>query len=410
MPSPRSPTCDANLLVPPAPNRPLHNIVRALPMRCPYHVTTADASAEPARRRQSTHGADTSCASVTVRTRCVWQGPSETLQAHLSSECEYADRECPHEGCSERMDRLLIDEHCTTCPFRLVNCPVCEDEVPFHSLEEHERDFCPEKVVPCRYCQAPIKRRLHGTPPKWESGADADECQEGHYAICPKLPQHCPFRSLGCYGCYTRETMFQHFIDANEEHGRILGSHFEDLRAWNNWEMIRIVWEIDRDQLQPGSHGLLRLRSSTVRVAGEDVYVALELRGQNEPAQGFVCVQGPRSYITEVDSIYSFVQIDGGLSVDGASFETADDDIIRLEENLWDTPDKCYRRTFTCHYPGAPREDAGELAPGELPYHLIPKEVTRSDVMTGLRGDPPTIDIRTTFRVRKRNDVVLQVQ
>ena len=140
------------------------------------------------------------------------------------------------------------------------------------------------------------------------------------------------------------------------------------------------------------------------------MFAPLELRGQEDPAKVYVCCKDTgQDYVVQIDSIYSFVQIDGYLSVDGASFETADDETIDLVNNLWDTSDKCYGQDLTCHLEGRPLREGPPydppLAIGELPYELIPHVVTRKDFMTGLRDEPPQLDIRTTCRVRKRNDV-----
>ena len=335
----------------------------------------------------------------------MWQGESDTLEAHLRV-CDFADSECSF-GCGKRVERAAVESHSAVCPCRPVTCPSCEKAVPFRAFKVHDRE-CPEKVVPCQYCSTPLKRSLHGKPPRWKSGANDDECKEGHYSVCPKLPLHCPLRPLGCYHNYKREDTIQHFVDSHELHATLMSSNIVDVHRWMNWEMVRIVWEIDREQLHPGSQQLLRLRSSSVNVAGEDVYVALELCGQDDPVQVFICAaESTPARTVSIDGIYVFVQIDPDLSVNGASFETAQDEAVDLVANLWDFPDKCYGQRLRCNCRGAAIDDP---EPGEIPFHLEARDVTRRDLMTSLQGAPPAMQIRSTFRVHKRNTAKLVVR
>ena len=399
----RCPSCRGPIQSPLVPNRALQNIIHSLQIKCPYHHPE---SVEPARRRQRT--SELGNASSGADHMCPWQGPSQELESHLR-ECEYADAECPH-GCGARVGRMAFEEHKLTCRNRPVKCATCAVEFPFTDVDAHER-ACPEKTVACQFCGESMKRKALGKPPRHINGTDSLEL-DGHYAQCPKIPIHCAFRTCGCYRCFPRDAQGQHYMEHAEQHGRLVNRNIEELRGHMDWENCRITFEVEEGQFQTDSSEPLSIRSSTVTVAGEDVYIAMELRGQDDPAKIFVRVQNSRWSSVMIDSLYLYVKIDPRLGVDGALLETAAGETVRLEGGVVEGTDKSYGGPFLCNRRRGERVE--DPAPGEREYEYHRVQVTRKDLATALQpgepGAPRAMSVRASFRVRKHNNVKLRVR
>jgi hypothetical protein len=407
----RCPSCREALFYPPIVNRILQNIIHTLEVRCPYQGTEEEAAPEPPQRRQrrsssaSNGSGDGGSGSGCSDKKCQWKGKSQDLESHLST-CEFADSKCPL-GCGKRFGRSELEAHCAACACRPSQCPTCAVEVLFRDLEAHEAT-CPDKVVPCQFCAEPMKRGLLGKEPRRNgNGSDPSELDK-HYAVCPKIPIHCPYRPAGCYRCVPRDGLSQHFMDCAEPHARLVARNIEDLRGHLDWESVRITWDIEESHLAMGSSAPLSIKSSIINVAGEDLYLNLDLAGQNEPAKIFLKVQNSRWSSVMVDSLYLYVKIDHELALDGALLETADGEAVRLENHGVEGADKSYGGSFMCTRQGPPVNNPGAGEQAEYTFERV--NVSRRDLMTGVAGDPRVLSVRCAFRVRKHNNVKLRVR
>lgn len=77
--------------------------------------------------------------------------PTSEMEDHFAS--EHAPVTCK---CNMTMEKCALEEHEKSfCPLRLVNCQFCELEVTLHTLENHE-DYCGARTEPCEKCGSSV--------------------------------------------------------------------------------------------------------------------------------------------------------------------------------------------------------------------------------------------------------------
>ena len=108
------------------------------------------------------------------------------LENHCTS-CDYRSVECPNKtyGCEEIVLYKNITDHVTNCcQFSPVVCEYCQEPVIRRDLQEHHENTCPQIQIPCKYhcdiTKLPRQQMLQ------------------HYNNCPIKPAKCPYASAGC--------------------------------------------------------------------------------------------------------------------------------------------------------------------------------------------------------------------
>ncbi|EEY63736.1 uncharacterized protein PITG_02219 [Phytophthora infestans T30-4] len=129
----------------------------------------------------------------------------ENLETHLDKECQQRPRGC-RLGCSRKVAWSDVKEHeANQCPKRRIKCRICQGDIWFCELENHEKDECPlriygqcddscgqnlryneiahhllfnctKRVVKCKYCKQRLK---------------FDTLQEHHELLCPQRVVNC---------------------------------------------------------------------------------------------------------------------------------------------------------------------------------------------------------------------------
>ena len=83
------------------------------------------------------------------------------LNKHLEEDCPNRDYSCEH--CGEKVPYSSLDEHVTTCPKKMINCPNgCDSVMERQHISEHVAT-CELTVIACKYmrlgCDRELKRK-----------------------------------------------------------------------------------------------------------------------------------------------------------------------------------------------------------------------------------------------------------
>jgi TNF receptor-associated factor 3 len=99
--------------------------------------------------------------------------------------CQFAEIECTNEKCREKVLRYALEDHAKHCPYGLIRCPHCEQDILLKDEEAHQGE-CMKLLVEC-----------------------PNHCQEGFTILREELSDHlthCQKRMLACTvsGCETK--------------------------------------------------------------------------------------------------------------------------------------------------------------------------------------------------------------
>ncbi|EDO35237.1 predicted protein, partial [Nematostella vectensis] len=116
---------------------------------------------------------------------CQWTGPVAMITVH-EEVCAFIKVSCIHasDGCGEIMLRFQLAKHVEKeCPFRLITCVYCQNDVPERTLIEHLKK-CPAFPIECPN----------------ECGVKRIERKKlsAHTRECPNALTDCRFSPLGC--------------------------------------------------------------------------------------------------------------------------------------------------------------------------------------------------------------------
>lgn len=74
------------------------------------------------------------------------------FQIHCSS-CGFNPVLCPNADCGMIMEKLELLNHLKNeCPFRLINCELCDDQVAANLMGGHHKNYCPGIHIRCPHC------------------------------------------------------------------------------------------------------------------------------------------------------------------------------------------------------------------------------------------------------------------
>lgn len=104
------------------------------------------------------------------------------VQDHVSLYCQYAQVECPEEGCDRPVVRKQILQY-NKCLHYGVSCLDCHQDMPVAELEAHWKLKCPDRQVTCEQCKQDVFYR---------------ELTNHKAEDCPASTIPCPGKSLGC--------------------------------------------------------------------------------------------------------------------------------------------------------------------------------------------------------------------
>jgi hypothetical protein len=146
---------------------------------------------------------------------CVWTGKLLERKNHLQYDCEKELVECEYSSeCDIKIQREHLQEHLKDCPFRIVLCHHCQNQINFNKVEEHYKS-CSFFPVKCRNnCGEMIpssKMTIHL------------ESQ------CLNSIVECPFLVVGCEFIETRRELKIHINDNLEEHLKLISQKMKNM-------------------------------------------------------------------------------------------------------------------------------------------------------------------------------------
>jgi hypothetical protein len=71
-------------------------------------------------------------------------------QLDCGTQCRFLRVECPNDGCSSIMSQLYLEQHQTSCPYKVTTCE-CGDTLPRHALAIHKAQACKMRDVQCPF-------------------------------------------------------------------------------------------------------------------------------------------------------------------------------------------------------------------------------------------------------------------
>lgn len=146
---------------------------------------------------------------------CGWSGVLVDYTTHKES-CDFNEVDCPNVGCTEKVIKLLLDEHLSnTCPRRMTKCSTCDNTIAFEDLPTHP-GVCPKAEIECTNSGCSVKVSRDQLSP--------------HKSICPKEEIPCPYSTSGCSVRILRQDKQQHLQENMEHHSNIANSTILALR------------------------------------------------------------------------------------------------------------------------------------------------------------------------------------
>ncbi|KAF9185185.1 hypothetical protein BGZ51_002906 [Haplosporangium sp. Z 767] len=100
---------------------------------------------------------------------------------HLKDDCVYIGTLCRVEECRKKLLKKDLSEHMESCPYKRVDCLMCNAKVQKSQLSEHHKT-CPAESVTCPHCETTRTRLRHIE----------------HIKECPRQIIQCTLSEFGC--------------------------------------------------------------------------------------------------------------------------------------------------------------------------------------------------------------------
>lgn len=71
-------------------------------------------------------------------------------QPDCGMQCRFYQVECPNDGCSSIMSQMYLEQHQTSCPYKVITCE-CGDSFPRKQLAVHMAQACKMRTVECPF-------------------------------------------------------------------------------------------------------------------------------------------------------------------------------------------------------------------------------------------------------------------
>ena len=100
-----------------------------------------------------------------IKIRCTNVGCSRYIPytdyiKHLEK-CNLRKYHCKNYPCKEEGYIYDMITHSKNCPYRIVECPKCKQNIKFCDIKVHQRDQCPEIFIKCKLCKCSMNRRIY---------------------------------------------------------------------------------------------------------------------------------------------------------------------------------------------------------------------------------------------------------
>ena len=157
----------------------------------------------------------------TVCAMCVPEQRIGNIDKRVENKVAFLNARCPlsGEGCSWKGKLREIEKHMEECLKVRVECQLeCGNVLERESLEQHNREICPLRIIQCTYCNQEMQ---------------ANE-ENRHIGQCQYNPDTCPYKELGCEAIVLRKNMNTHITENITNHHTLMLYQLNQLRNRND--------------------------------------------------------------------------------------------------------------------------------------------------------------------------------
>ena len=86
--------------------------------------------------------------------------PYSDYVTHLEK-CSLRKYHCKNYPCKEEGYINEMIKHTKNCPYRIVECSKCKQNIKFSEMKVHQQELCPEIMVKCKLCKSSMKRGVY---------------------------------------------------------------------------------------------------------------------------------------------------------------------------------------------------------------------------------------------------------
>ena len=171
----------------------------------------------------------------TVCEMCVPGQSSDNIDKRVEDKVAFLNARCPlsGEGCSWEGKLREIEKHMEECMKVRVECQLeCGNVLERESIEQHNREICPLRLIQCIYCNQEMQAN--------EENPHIGQCQYN-----PDTEVPCPYKELGCEAIVLRKNSNTHITENITNHHTLMLNQLNQLRNRNVQQ--EIVNEQQRD-------------------------------------------------------------------------------------------------------------------------------------------------------------------
>jgi hypothetical protein len=133
--------------------------------------------------------------------QCNWEGNMVFFNEHIN-ECAFEKIKCIMSECQEILERQNQNIHIKTCQFRIIKCNLCDMNISYNLIENHQKQKCRMVSIKCNKCQNIILRKDIFS----------------HYDSCQEIFISCKYKNVGCeFNCGVIE-MDKHLNENTKYH------------------------------------------------------------------------------------------------------------------------------------------------------------------------------------------------
>ena len=190
----------------------------------------------------------------------------EDKVAFLNARCPLSGEDCSWEGKLRE-----IEKHMEECLKVRVECQLeCGNVLERESLEQHNREICPLRIIQCIYCNQEMQAN--------EENPHIGQCQYN-----PDTEVPCPYKELGCEVIVLRKNMNTHITENMTDHHTLMLYQLNQLRNRN--DQLEIGNEQQRDKNEQQRDRITAIETSATEKEREHTKEGKELAAQKNKAR-----------------------------------------------------------------------------------------------------------------------------
>ena len=160
----------------------------------------------------------------TVCEMCVPGQSIDNIDKRVEDKVASLNSRCPlsEEGCDWKGKLKEIEQHMEECMKVRVECQLeCGNVLERESIEQHNREICPLRLIQCIYCNQ-------------EMQANEENRHKGQCQYNPDTEVPCPYKELGCEAIVLRKNMNTHITENMTDHHMLMLYQLNQLRNRND--------------------------------------------------------------------------------------------------------------------------------------------------------------------------------